>query len=88
MKQRAASNDWRLRRQGAPLMACGDLDYRRAEFVCQCGKLGAPSANQNSDLMIASASTGFAQRAAFAQGSAQPTTDMHSGPFANMNRAE
>ena len=27
-------------------MACGDLDYRRAEFVCQCGKLGAPSTNQ------------------------------------------
>ena len=27
-------------------MACGDLDYRRAEFVCQCGKLGASSTNQ------------------------------------------
>jgi hypothetical protein len=39
-------------------------------------------------LLIASASTGFAQRAPVAQGGAQLTTETHSGPFANMNRAE
>jgi hypothetical protein len=39
-------------------------------------------------LLIASGSTGFAQRAPVAQGSGQPTTETHSGPFTNMNRAE
>ncbi len=39
-------------------------------------------------LLIASASTAFAQRAPGAQGSAQPTTETHSGPFSNMNRPE
>ncbi len=39
-------------------------------------------------LLIASASTAFAQRVPTAQGSAQPTTETHTGPFSNMNRAE
>ena len=39
-------------------------------------------------LLIASVSTAFAQRAPVAQGSGQPTTETHSGPFSNMNRPE
>ena len=39
-------------------------------------------------LLIASVSTAFAQRAPVAQGSDQPTTETHSGPFSNMNRPE
>ncbi len=39
-------------------------------------------------LLIASASTAFAQRVPTAQGSAQPTTETYSGPFSNMNRPE
>jgi len=39
-------------------------------------------------LLIASASTAFAQRAPGFQCSAQPTTETHSGPFSNMNRDE
>jgi hypothetical protein len=38
-------------------------------------------------LLIASASTAFAQRVPGAQGTS-PTTETHSGPFSNMNRAE
>jgi hypothetical protein len=38
-------------------------------------------------LLIASASTAFAQRVPTAQGSG-PTAETHSGPFSNMNRAE
>jgi hypothetical protein len=38
-------------------------------------------------LLIASASTAFAQRAPSAQGSG-PTAETHSGPFSNMNRPE
>jgi hypothetical protein len=39
-------------------------------------------------LLIASASTGFAQRALVTQGSGQSTNETHSGPFSNMNRPE
>jgi hypothetical protein len=38
-------------------------------------------------LLIASASTAFAQRVPGAQGTS-PTTETHSGPFSNMNRPE
>ncbi len=38
-------------------------------------------------LLIASASTAFAQRVPTAQGT-QPTTETYSGPFSNMNRPE
>jgi hypothetical protein len=39
-------------------------------------------------ILIAAASTAFAQRAPVAQGSGQPTTETYSGPFSNMYRPE